>query len=44
MKSMASYCLHDSALDFMNELSGAKRKSYTGAFKLMHLLKSLGTS
>ena len=27
------------AHDFMNERSGALRKSYTEAFKLMHLLK-----
>ena len=27
----------------MNGKSGAKRRSYTGAFKLMHLLKILGT-
>ena len=38
------HCTHGTAHDFMNEISGAKRKSYTLAFKLMHLLKILGTS
>ena len=28
-------------LDFLNEMSGAKRKSYSGAFQLMPLLKFL---
>ena len=34
--------MHDTAHDFMNKASGAKRRSYTGA-KCMHLLKILGT-
>ena len=28
-------------LDFLNDMSGAKRKNYSGAFQLMHLLKIL---
>ena len=30
------------ARDFMNGMSGAKMRSYTGAFKLMHLLENQG--
>ena len=35
--------MHGTTHDFMKEMSAAMRMSYTGAFKLMHLLEILKT-
>ena len=44
MECVTSYCLHGTAHNFLNIIPIAKKKSCTEAFKLMNLLKILGTS
>ena len=44
MECVTSYCLHGTAHNFLNIIPIAKKKSWTEAFKLMNLLKILGTS